>query len=198
MSDSPHEPQEPRGGLRVLTRRRGSWDSLEVRDDDSVLLARYTAFDGHLEIEAHERSLEVAAALAPYLLGGDQPFGEISQRHVEAYDRLGAALQRAPFLWHRAMPLRGRLLFFYCPLARLALEIVDGAEGEDDAADAGLAREGIQLATVPLARLEADLTGVTSRINRLCVDRSKAVISPTPPAAPRTRLRRWMDRMMTP
>ena len=127
-------------------------------------------------------SLAVAAAVAPYLLGRDQPLGFLSPRHVAAADVLWELLEASPFTWQRYVPLHDRLLFFYCPLAHLALEIVDDGEAAADADAPPYLQLAIALATIPLRDLEQRPSAVASWLSALCTRRADSRPGASPDA----------------
>jgi hypothetical protein len=135
-------------------------------------------------------SLAVAAAVAPYLLGREQPLGVQSSQHVAAADTLWEILEASPFTWQRFVPLHDRLLFFYCPLVHLALEIVDGGALAADVDAPALAQLAVSVAAIPLRDLEEHPGAVASWLSALCTRRSDS----RPGAAPDAELHRsmWM------
>jgi hypothetical protein len=165
--------------LDVALRRRDGVDVLEVSGPSGGVLGHFDPATERLYVIDAEDSLAVAAAVAPYLLGTDQPLGEVSTRHLAGARRLWRLLEAAPFTWHRAVPLRDRLLLFYCPLARLVLDIVD--DGELAIADEAPALEplGLALALIPLRDLEQRPSVVAGWLSGICVQRA-AVPLPTP------------------
>jgi hypothetical protein len=166
--------------LVVTVRSRAAGDVLEVSAETGGVLGSFDPKTGRLVVLESHDSVDVAAAVAPYLLAPDQPLGTLSPRHVEAAGRLWAILEASAFTWQRFVPLHDRLLLFYCPLVRLTLEIVEGSEhdevserepGEDADAPA-LAQLGLFRASVPLADLEERPDAVAVWLSALCRSRA--------------------------
>ncbi len=118
--------------LVVAVRSRASGDVLEVSAQTGGVVGSFDPRTGQLEVLESHDSVAVAAAVGPYLLAPDQPLGTLSARHVAAADRLWAILEASAFTWQRYVPLHEGLLLFYCPLVRLALEIVEDIERDAD------------------------------------------------------------------
>jgi hypothetical protein len=135
-------------------------------------------------------SIAVAAAVAPYVLGREQPLGVLSSRHVAAADTLWGILEASPFTWQRFVPLHDRLLFFYCPLVHLALEIVDDGGLAADIDVPAFAQLAISVAAIPLGDLEEHPASVASWLSALCTRRADS----KPGAAPDAEMHRsmWM------
>ena len=127
---------------------------LEVSLATGGALGHFDPLTAQLFVIDPQDSLAVAAAVAPYLLGDDQPLGVLSSRHIAAAEILWGILEASPFTWHRFVPLHDRLLFFYCPLAHLALEIVDDGELAADVDAPTFAQLAVSLAAIPLRDLE--------------------------------------------
>lgn len=157
----------PVSALEVAVRRREGATVLEVSAATGGALGHFDPASGRLHVVDGQHSVAVAAAVGPYLLGTDQPLGQRSPRHLAAADRLWEILQASPFTWQRFVPLRDRLLFFYCPLVRLALEIVDDGPLTEEVASAALAPLGITLAVVSLRDLEHHPAAVAGGLNTL-------------------------------
>ena len=93
----------------------------------------------------------------------------MSEPEVMLWSRLrGRSSDRPTF--RRQHPIGGIIIDFYCPSARLAIE-VDGsthwdeeAAGRDEARDAWLARQGIAVLRIPASRVYQDLASVTDGI----------------------------------
>ena len=172
--------------LDVALQRRDGVDVLEVSRPAGGVLGHFDPTTQRLHVIDAQDSLAVAAAVAPYLLGADQPFGEVSTRHLAGARLLWWRLESAPFTWHRAVPLHDRLLLFYCPLARLVLDIVD--EGELVLAERPPELEplGLALARIPLRDLEERPGVVAGWLNGICIQRAagRPVISTTAPLRP--------------
>jgi hypothetical protein len=175
--------------LRVVVRRREGVDVLEVITRRGGMLGYFSPRTGRLHVVDSQDSLAVAAAVAPYLFGSDQPFGELSPRHIAAAEQLWALLEAGPFSWQRAVPLRDRLLLFCCPLVRLALEIVDDGELATDVGAPMLDDLGIALALIPLPDLEQRPEVVAGWLSEVCTERAERLTN-APSAAGRPR-RSW-------
>jgi hypothetical protein len=160
------------GDMHVVVRRREGVDVLEVITRRGGMLGYFSPRTGRFHVVDPQDSLPVAAAIAPYLFGSDQPFGELSPRHIAAADQLWALLEAGPFSWQRAVPLRDRLLLFFCPLVRLALEIVDDGELATDVEAPMLAEAGIALALIPLSDLEQRPDAVAGWLSEVCTERA--------------------------
>jgi len=143
---------------------------LEVSAQTGGVLGHFDPRTGQLQVFESHDSVAVAAAVAPYLLAPDQPLGTLSDRHVAAADQLWAILEASAFTWQRYVPLHDRLLFFYCPLVRLTLEIVE--DGEPDVGAPALAPLGLFRALVPLTDLEERPTAVAAWLGVICRDRA--------------------------
>ena len=176
--------------LVVAVQPRSGGAVLEVSLATGGALGHFDPTTAQLFVIDPQDSLAVAAAVAPYLLGGDQPLGVLSSRHVVAADRLWAVLEASPFTWHRFVPLHDRLLFFYCPLAHLALEIVDEGELTADVDAPEFVQLAVSLAAVPLRDLEERPASVAGWLSALCTRRADS----RPGAAPDAELHRsmWM------
>lgn len=177
-------------GLAVDVQRRAGGDVLEVSVATGGPLGHFDPRTGQLFVIDPQDSLAVAAAVAPFLLGAGQPLGVVSPRHVAAADVLWELLNASPFTWQRFVPLHDRLLFFYCPLAHLALEIIDGGEAAADVEAPTLAQLAVALAAIPLRDLEQRPGAVASWLSALCTRRADN----RPGAAPDVEMRRsmWM------
>jgi hypothetical protein len=176
--------------LVVAVRPRPEGDVLEVSLATGGVLGHFDPLTSQLSVIDPQDSLAVAAAVAPYLLGGEQPLGALSPRHVAAADILWAILEASPFTWQRCVPLHDRLLFFYCPLAQLALEIVDDGEAAADVDAPTLAKLAVTLAAIPLRDLDQRPDAVASWLNALCTRRADS----RPGTAPDAEMHRsmWM------
>jgi hypothetical protein len=154
------------------------------------VLGHFDPWTAQLFVIDPQDSLAVAAAVAPYLLGTAQPLGELSSRHVAAADTLWAILEASPFTWQRFVPLHDRLLFFYCPLAHLALEIVDDGVAAADVDAPKFAQLAVGVAAIPLSDLEERPSAVASWLSALCTRRADS----RPGAAPDAETHRsmWM------
>ena len=174
--------------VAVQPRPRGA--VLEVSLASGGALGHFDPTTAQLFVIDPQDSLAVAAAVAPYLLGGDQPLGVLSARHIAAADVLWGILEASPFTWHRYVPLHDRLLLFYCPLAHLALEIVDEGEFAADVDAPSFAQLPVSLAAVPLRELEQHPGAVASWLSALCTRRADS----RPGAAPDAEMHRsmWM------
>lgn len=163
---------------------------LEVGYAAGGALGHFDPITAQLFVIDPQDSLAVAATVAPYLLGGAQPLGIVSSRHVAAADVLWAILAASPFTWHRFVPLHDRLLFFYCPLAHLALEIVDDGECTADVSAPAFAQLAVGLAAIPLRDIEEHPDAVASWVSALCTRRADSRAG----AAPDTEMHRsmWM------
>lgn len=140
---------------------------LEVSVATGGVLGHFDPKTAQLVVIDPQDSLAVAAAVAPYLLGRPQPLGVVSPRHVAAAEVLWGILEASPFTWQRFVPLHDRLLFFYCPLAHLALEIVDDAEAVADVDASGLDALRLTVEAIPLRDLEHP-AAVASWLSALC------------------------------
>ncbi|HEY5456272.1 MAG TPA: hypothetical protein VIJ96_12455 [Acidothermaceae bacterium] len=174
--------------VAVQPRPRGA--VLEVSLASGGALGHFDPTTAQLFVIDPQDSLAVAAAVAPYLLGGDQPLGVLSARHIAAADVLWGILEASPFTWHRYVPLHDRLLLFYCPLAHLALEIVDEGEFAADVDAPSFAQLPVSLAAVPLRELEQHPGAVASWLSALCTRRADS----RPGTAPDAEMHRsmWM------
>jgi hypothetical protein len=163
---------------------------LEVSIATGGVLGHFDPLTAQLFVVDPQDSLAVAAAVAPYLLGHRQPLGVLSPRHIAAADALWGILEASPFTWQRFVPLHDRLLFFYCPLAHLALEIVDDGEAAADVDAPRFAQLAVSLATIPLRDIEEHPGVVASWLSALCTRRADS----RPGAAPDAELHRsmWM------
>jgi hypothetical protein len=161
-------PAAPADPLEVTVRRRDGVTVLEVSAATGGVMGHFDPATGRLYVVDGQRSLAVAAAVGPYLFGTDQPVGQQSPRHLAAADRLWKILEGSPFTWQRFVPLRDRLLLFYCPLVRLALEIVDDAPLAEEVDSTALAPLGITLAVVSLPDLEHHPAAVAGGLSTLC------------------------------
>jgi hypothetical protein len=176
--------------LVVAVQPRFGGAVLEVSLATGGALGHFDPITAQLFVIDPQDSLAVAGAVAPYLLGGDQPLGVLSSRHIAAADRLWAILEASPFTWHRFVPLHDRLLFFYCPLAHLALEIVDDGECAADVDAPTFAQLPVGLATIPVRDIEERPVAVASWLSALCTRRADN----RPGAAPDAEMHRsmWM------
>lgn len=176
--------------LVVGVRPRSGGDVLEVSVATGGVLGHFDPATAQLFVIDPQDSLAVAAAVAPYLLGREQPLGVLSPRHVAAAEALWGILEASPFTWQRFVPLHDRLLFFYCPLAHLALEIVDAGEARADVDAPTFAQLAITLAAIPLRDLEQRPAAVASWLSALCTRRADS----RPGAVPDAELHRsmWM------
>jgi hypothetical protein len=174
----------------VAVQPRPEGDVLEVSLATGGVLGRFDPLTAQLLVIDPQDSLAVAAAVAPFLLGGEQPLGVRSARHVAAADILWGILEASPFTWQRFVPLHDRLLFFYCPLAHVALELVDEGELAADVDAPRLAQLAVSLAAIPLRDLEERPAAVASWLSALCTRRADS----RPGAGPDAEMHRsmWM------
>jgi hypothetical protein len=180
-----------RPALEVALHRRDGVDVLEVSGSSGGVLGHFDPTTERLHVIDAQDSLAVAAAVAPYLLGAEQPFGEVSTRHVAAARRLWRLLEAAPFTWHRAVPLHDRLLLFYCPLARLVLDIVDEGELAIAAEAPELEPLGLALALIPVRDVEERPSVVAGWLSGICIQRAAVPLAAPEaqsarPASPQT------------
>jgi hypothetical protein len=158
--------------LVVAVQPHPGGDVLEVSLATGGVLGHFDPMNAQLFVIDPQDSLAVAAAVAPYLLGREQPLGVLSSRHIAAADILWGILEASPFRWQRFVPLHDRLLFFYCPLAHLALEIVDDGELAADVESPPFAQLAVSLAAIPLLKLEERPGVVASWLSALCTRRA--------------------------
>jgi hypothetical protein len=159
-------------GIEVVVRRREGIDVLEARAVAGGVLGHFDPRTGRLHVVNSVDSVRVAAAVAPYLLGGEQPFGDLSDRHLHAADRLWSMLELSPYSWQRSVPLRDRLLLFYCPLIRIALEIVDHGDMAADVDAPMLNTLGLALAVIPVREIERNADAVATWLGQVCTQRA--------------------------
>jgi hypothetical protein len=155
---------------------------LEVSIATGGALGHFNPSTAALFVIDPQDSLAVAAAVAPYLIGRDHPLGVVSSRHVAAAETLWEILQASPYTWQRFVPLHDRLLLFYCPLARLAVDIVDDEVAAADVDATRLAQLAVSLATVPLSDLEQRPAEVASWLSALCTRRARSRSASAPDA----------------
>lgn len=186
MTDGPLAPigvrVPPVSSLVVAVQPRPGGDVLEVSLATGGVLGHFDPLTSQLFVIDPQDSLAVAAAVAPYLLGHAQPLGVLSSRHIAAADILWGILQTSPFTWQRFVPLHDRLLFFYCPLAHLALEIVDEGEAAADVDAPTFAPLAVSLAAIPLGDLEERPGAVASWLSALCTRRADSRTGASPDA----------------
>jgi hypothetical protein len=192
VTDGPSVPLGVRlpsaGSLVVAMQPRPLGDVLEVSLATGGVLGHFDPLTDQLFVIDPQDSLAVAAAVAPYLLGGDQPLGVLSPRHIAAAEILWGILEASPFTWQRFVPLHDRLLFFYCPLAHLALEIVDEGEATADVDAPTFAQLAVSVAAIPLRDLEERPGAVASWLSALCTRRADS----RPGASPDAEMHRSM------
>jgi hypothetical protein len=174
----------------VAVRPRPDGDVLEVSLATGGALGHFDPLTAQLFVIDPQDSLAVAAAVAPYLLGREQPVGVLSSRHIAAADILWGILEASPFTWQRYVPLHDRLLFFYCPLAHLALDIVDEGELTADVEAPTFAQLAVSVAAIPLRDLEERPGAVASWLSALCTRRSDSRPGASPDAE--THRSMWM------
>lgn len=176
MTDGPPPPlgvrQPSASSLVVAVQPRLGGDVLEVSLATGGVLGHFDPLTAQLVVIDPQDSLAVAAAVAPYLLGREQPLGVLSPRHVAAAEVLWEILEASPFTWQRFVPLHDRLLFFYCPLAHLALEIVADGQAAVDVDAPNLAPAAVSVARIPLRDLEERPGAVASWLSALCTQRA--------------------------
>jgi hypothetical protein len=163
---------------------------LEVSLASGGVLGHFDPLTAQLLVIDPQDSLAVAAAVAPYLLGREQPLGVLSSRHVAAADILWGILDASPFTWQRFVPLHDRLLFFYCPLVHLALAIVDEGELAADVDAPTYAQLAVSLAAIPLRDLEEHSSDVATWLSALCTRRADSRPGASPDAE--THRSMWM------
>ena len=186
MTDGP----PPAPGLRqpsasslvVAVQPRQGRDVLEVSLATGGVLGHFDPLTAQLFVIDPQDSLVVAAAVAPYLLGRKLSLGVLSSRHVAAADVLWEILEASPFTWQRFVPLHDRLLFFYCPLAHLALEIVDDGEAAVDVDAPNFAPLAVSVAAIPLRDLEERPGAVAGWLSALCTRRADSRRGASPDA----------------
>jgi very-short-patch-repair endonuclease len=102
------------------------------------------------------------------------------QRGTLSESALWHELERgSPFGWQREVPWGDYRLDFYCPAARLAVE-VDGSSHRarqvtDSVRDAWFATQGVETLRVAAADVERDAAAVVARVNRRCLSRGATV-----------------------
>lgn len=183
--------------LMVTPGGRGETDIVHVRDRAGALYGTLDLATGRLKLAIPERALEVTAALRPFYFGpsmGGPGDGELARRRARAAELLWDVLAvSSPFSWQRAVPQGERLLVFYCPLARIALELTDAPQGSG--VQEVPARDGeVHTLQLPTADIEKDPAGVVDAVSWRCI----ALISAVPaPPVPRTASRgpRWWRRL---
>jgi len=168
--------------LVVAAQPRPGGDVLEVSRATGGVLGHFDPVTARLFVTDPQDSLAVAEAVAPYLLGHPQPLGVLSPRHVAAAEILWELLEASPFTWQRFVPRHDRLLFFYCPLAQLALEIVDNGEAAVDVDAPNFAPLAVGVAVIPLCDLEERPAAVASWLSALCTRRADRRSDPAPDA----------------
>lgn len=185
------------GGLMVTPGGRGESDILHVRDSVGTLYGTLDLATGRLRLAIPERAMDVTGALRPFYFGpamGGPTGGEVARLQARAADLLWDVLSvSSPFAWQRAVPRAGRLLVFYCPLARLALEITgaplgSGVQEEEDEGDQVL------VLRLPAADIENDPVGIVEVVSWRCIALISAVPAPTP-ARPPARHKGWWRRL---
>jgi len=160
--------------LVVAVHARAGRDVLEVSAATGGVLGHFDPRTASLFVIDPQDSIAVAAAVAPYLLGAPQPLGAVSSRHVAAADALWAILEANPFTWQRNVPLHDRLLFFYCPIAHLALEVVDDGEEMAQLDAPRFGAPGVMVAGIALRDIEERPGVVASWLSALCTRRAGA------------------------
>lgn len=158
--------------LAVDVRRRAGSNVLEVSALTGGVLGHFDPDTGQLHVIDAQDSVAVAAAVAPYLLGSGRPLGVLSVRHIAAAQTLWAILEASPYTWQRSVPLRERLLHFYCPLVRLTLEIVDDGQLRENVDAPALRQLGLGLAVIPLRELEERPEAVAAWLGGVCTRRA--------------------------
>ena len=186
MTEGPPTPFDVRipaaNSLVVAVQTRPEGDVLEVSIATGGVLGHFDPRTAQLFVIDAQDSLAVAAAVAPYLLGREQPLGVLSPRHIAAADILWGILEASPFTWQRFVPLHDRLLFFYCPLAHLAVEIVDDGDAATDVDAPRLAQLAVTLAAIPLRDLEQRPAAAASWLSALCTRRADSRRGASPDA----------------
>ena len=186
MPDGPAHPlglrQPSASNLVVAVQPRQGGDVLEVSLATGGVLGHFDPLTAQLFVIDPQDSLAVAAAVAPYLLGRKESLGILSSRHVAAAEVLWEILEASPFTWQRFVPLHDRLLFFYCPLAHLALEIVDDGEAAVDVDAPNFAPLAVSVAAIPLRDLEERRSAVASWLSALCTRRADRTSGAAPDA----------------
>ena len=111
----------------------------------------------------------------------------MSEAEIILWSRLrGRGPDRPTF--RRQHPMGGVILDFYCPRARLAIEVDgathwdDRAQAKDAARDLWLQRQGVSVMRIPASQVYRDLGGVVDAI----VLRVEALEGPRRPLAPST------------
>ena len=130
----------------------------------------------------------------------------MSEPEVMLWSRLRGRSPEKP-TFRRQHPFGSIILDFYCPAARLAVEVDgathwdDAAQAKDEARDRWLMSQGIRVARIPASRIYRDLGGVTDGIllqaaELIAAERLRARLAPSttpsagrgpPPAASRGR-----------
>jgi very-short-patch-repair endonuclease len=103
---------------------------------------------------------------------------------------LWVRLRGAELRFRRQHPIGAYILDFYCPGARLAIE-VDGAAHDmgdkperDELRTQWLKGEGIEVLRIPAKEVLADPDAVADALLRLCVDRAKPLHHSAPLSGP--------------
>jgi very-short-patch-repair endonuclease len=117
----------------------------------------------------------------------------MSEPEVMLWSRLRGRGPEKP-TFRRQHPFGRVILDFYCPAARLAIEVDGRTHWDDEAQDRDAARDrwlngqGIEVMRVPASRIYHDLPGVTDAILR-CAEARVAADARGRPSTPRSSLR---------
>lgn len=122
---------------------------------------------------------------------------QMSEPEVMLWRRLRGRSDDRP-TFRRQHPIGHVILDFYCPSARLAVEVDgrthwdDDAKARDATKEAWLASQGISVIRIPASRVYHDLSGVTDRIIIAALERRlspstarSSACGPPPASAPR-------------
>ena len=116
----------------------------------------------------------------------------MSEPEVILWSRLRGRSPDKP-TFRRQHPFGSIILDFYCPAARLAVEVDgathwgDAARAKDDARDRWLEGQGVRVLRIPASRIYHDLGGVTDGVLRLAEARIDAGTPQAGPAPSTTR-----------
>ncbi len=174
--------------VAVQPRPRGA--VLEVSLATGGALGHFDPTTAQLFVIDPQDSLAVAAAVAPYLLGGDQPLGVLSSRHIAAAETLWESSRRA-----RSHGIASCRCMIACcsSTARLRISLSRSSVTASSPADVeapAFAQLAISLAAIPLRDLEEQPGAVASWLSALCTRRADS----RPGAAPDAEMHRsmWM------
>jgi hypothetical protein len=122
-------------------------------------------------VDSSQDAESVSFDLLPNLMDPAAPGAGITRRQLVAGEVLWQALALSPHNWRRSITLDGELMSFYCPPARVALEIVEADGWSAEAYGPSRSDAGVRLVPIPISDVEQRCTTIVGWLDTLCASR---------------------------